>query len=103
MKRLLYSEFATDDLKGILDYIARDKPIAARAFVDAIIGTCHLIAENPEMGMQREDLAPALRMFTHRGYGIYYRNLDTEVMIERVLHPSLDVRRQSFGDYGDEP
>jgi toxin ParE1/3/4 len=98
MKRLLYSDFATDDLKAILDYIARDKPIAARTFVDAIIETCHLIAANPEMGVRREDLAPELRMFTHRGYGIYYRNLDTEVMIERVLHPSLDVRRQSFGD-----
>jgi toxin ParE1/3/4 len=97
MKRLLYSDFATDDLKGILDYVARDKPIAARAFVDAIIETCHQLAANPEMGMRREDLAPALRMFTHQGYGIYYRNLDTEVTIERVLHPSLDVGRQSFG------
>ena len=97
MKRLLYSDFATDDLKGILDFIAQDKPIAARSFIDAIIETCHLIAENPELGMRREDLAPTLRMFTHRGYGIYYRNLDAEVMIERVLHPSLDVRRQSFG------
>ncbi len=48
--------------------------------------------------MRREDLAPALRLFTHRGYGIYYRNLDAEVMIERVLHPSLDVGRQSFGE-----
>ena len=55
MKRLLYSELATDDLKGILDYIARDKPIAARAFVDGIIDTCHLIASNPEIGMWRED------------------------------------------------
>ena len=97
MKRLLYSEFATDDLKGILDYIARDKPIAARSFIDAIIETCHLIAENPEMGMRREDLAPALRMFTHRGYGIYYRNLDTELLIERVLQPSLDIQHQGFG------
>ena len=96
MKRLLYSDFATDDLKNILDYIARDKPIAARAFVDAVIEACHHLAANPEIGMKREDLAPALRMFTHQGYGIYYRNLDNEVMIERVLHPSLDVMRQSF-------
>ena len=98
MKRLFYSEIATDDLKGVLDFIARDKPEAARAFVDAILEQCRLLAENPELGMQREDLAPALRLFTHRGYGIYYRNLDVEVMIERVLHPSLDVRRQSLGD-----
>ena len=97
MKRLLYSDLATGDLKVILGFIARDKPIAARSFINAIIETCHLIAENPDMGMRREDLAPTLRMFTHRGYGIYYRNLDTEVTIERVLHPSLDVRRQVFG------
>jgi plasmid stabilization system protein ParE len=29
-----------DDLKGILDYIAQDKPEAARAFVDDLIKTC---------------------------------------------------------------
>jgi toxin ParE1/3/4 len=98
MKRLLYSELATDDLKGILEYIARDKPIAARSFVDGIIETCHLISRNPEIGMRREDLAEDLRLFTHRGYGIYYRNLDAEVRIERVLHPALDVGRQAFGN-----
>jgi toxin ParE1/3/4 len=98
MKRLRYSAFAADDIIGILEFIARDNPIAARSFVDAIIATCHLIAGNPGMGMLRQDLAPALRSFTHQGYGIYYRNLDTEVMIERVLHPSLDVRRQVFGE-----
>lgn len=97
MKRLFYSELARDDLMGILDYIARDKPNAPRTFVDALIERCHLIAENPEIGMRREDLAPALRLFTHRGYGIYYRNLEDDVMIERVLHPSLDAGRQPFG------
>ena len=97
MKRLLYSEPSLDGLKGILDYIARDKPIAARDFIGSLIERCHLISENPEMGMRRDDLALDLRLFTHRGFGIYYRNLDAEVLIERVLHPSLDVGRQSFG------
>jgi toxin ParE1/3/4 len=96
MKRLLYSDVAADDLKGVLHYIARDKPIAARSFVDAIIATCNSIAQNPEMGTRRDDLAPSLRLFTHQGYGIYYRNLGDNVLIERVLHPALDVRRQSF-------
>lgn len=93
----MISQADTDDLKAILEYIAREKPEAARAFIDAIIERCHLLAENPEIGMLREDLAPTLRLLTHRGYGIYYRNLDADVMIERVLHPSLDVLRQSFG------
>jgi toxin ParE1/3/4 len=98
VKRLSYSALALDDLEGILDYIARDNPDAARAFVGALIETCHLIAEQPEVGVQREELASDLRLFIHRGYGIYYRNLDADVMIERVLHPALDVGRQSFGE-----
>ena len=98
MKRLLYSQSTTRDLNDILDFVARDNPTAAKSFVDDIIETCHLIAENPQMGTRREDLAPALRMFVHQSYGVYYRNLDTEVMIERVLHPSLNVRRQTFGE-----
>jgi toxin ParE1/3/4 len=97
MKRLLYSELAIDDLKGILDFIAKDNPIAARSFVDAVIATCRLFAQHPEMGMLREDVAPMLRVFWHQGYGIYYRNLDTELLIERVLHPSLDIRHLGFG------
>lgn len=93
----MISQADIDDLKAILDFIARDKPAAARAFIDAIIERCQLLAENPELGMLREDLAPALRLPTHRGYGIYDRNLDSDKQIERVLHPSLDVLRQSFG------
>jgi toxin ParE1/3/4 len=95
---LLYSKIAVDDLKEILDFIAKDNPIAARSFIDAVIATCHLLAQHPEMGMLREDVAPTLRVFWHQGYGVYYRNLDTELMIERVLHPSLDVRRKAFGE-----
>jgi toxin ParE1/3/4 len=97
MKRLLYSELAIHDLKGILDFIAKDNPTAARSFIDAVIATCHLISQHPEMGMLREDVAPILRVFWHQDYGIYYRNLDTELLIERVLHPSLDIRHQGFG------
>jgi plasmid stabilization system protein ParE len=31
-------------------------------------------------------------MFAFRGYGIYYRNLEDRVRIERVLHGAMDVR-----------
>jgi toxin ParE1/3/4 len=98
MKRLLSSKIAVNDLQGILDFIAKDDPVAARSFIDAVIATCHRLAQHPEMGMLREDVAPTLRVFWHQGYGVYYHNLDSELMIERVLHPSLDIRRQSFGD-----
>src|SRR3972149_3836630 len=57
---------------------------------------CSLLTHFPQLGSRREDLAERLRLFTYRGYGIYYRDLSDRVRIERVLHPSLDAGTQSF-------
>ena len=96
MKKLVVSEKAYDDLLGILRYIARDKPQVAVGFVDKLQAQCEFLARFPESGTKRDDLAADLRVFTYRGYGIYFRNLPDRVRIERVLPPGLDITRQSF-------
>jgi toxin ParE1/3/4 len=96
MKPLEFSEKSLADLSGILAYIARDKPLAARRFVDELEQQCEFLARFPPLGSQREDLAPQLRLMTHHGYGVYYRDLPEKIRIERVLHPSLDVGGQAF-------
>lgn len=96
MSRLVFSLKSIDDLEGVLRYIARDKPIAAVRFVESIERQCVLLSDFPELGMLREDLAPGLRLFSFRRYGIYYRHLDDEVRIERVLHGALDVTKICF-------
>lgn len=65
-------------------------------FVERLEQQCDSLAHFPEIGTQRDDLAPQLRMFSYRGYGIYYRNLASEVRIERVLHASLNVSFELF-------
>jgi toxin ParE1/3/4 len=84
------------DLEGILRYISRDKPLAAHRFVDDLQQQCELLRRFPQIGSLREELAAQLRLLTHRGYGIYYRDLPDQVRIERVLHPALDVAGQAF-------
>ena len=96
MKSLVVSEKAYDDLLGILQYIARDKPQAAVQFVDKIEQQCEFLARFPDSGTKQEDLAPDLHVFSFRGYGIYFRNLPDRVRIERVLPPGLDITSQSF-------
>lgn len=96
MKKLVFSAKAENDLLNILRYVARDKPQAAARFVDQLEQQCDFLARFPESGTKRDDLAAALRLFTFRGYGIYFRNLDDRVRIERVLPPGLDILRQSF-------
>ncbi len=65
-------------------------------FIDQLEQQCAFLARFPESGTTREDLARRLRLFTFRGYGIYFRNLGDQVRIERVLSPGLDILRQSF-------
>jgi toxin ParE1/3/4 len=96
MKRLIISENAYDDLLSILRFVARDKPQAAVRLVDKLQAQCEFLARFPDSGTERADLAADLRVFTHRGYGIYFRNLTDRVRIERVLPPGLDITQQSF-------
>ena len=98
MMRLIYLSPALTDIEGILEFISNDNPMAAKRFGEGLLETCRMLETNPELGVTRDDLADGLRLFTYRGYGLYYRiNHDRQVvLLGRVLHPALDVRRQSF-------
>jgi toxin ParE1/3/4 len=98
MKALVFSEKARVDLLNILRYIARDKPQAATRFVDHLEQQCEFLARFPDSGTKRDGLASALRLFTFRGYGIYFRNFEDRVRIERVLPPGLDILQQTFDE-----
>ncbi len=96
MKPLVFSEKSLDDLKSILVYIAQDKPNAAVRFVEQLELQCKALAAFPGVGTGRGDLAEHLRLFSFRGYGIYFRDLPDQVRIERVLRASIDVKSQHF-------
>ncbi len=53
MPRVVYAPEADDDFLGIAEYIARDKPEAARRWVAEICETCRTLATQPEIGELR--------------------------------------------------
>ena len=63
-KQLIFSPHAEADLNAILEYIAKDKPIAAVSFVEKLREKCFVLAANPELGELRPDLAEKLRCFS---------------------------------------
>jgi toxin ParE1/3/4 len=96
MKALIFSEKSLEDLDQILRIIAKDKPEAARRFVEKLKKQCEFLAHFPDVGTLRDDLATGLRLFTFRGYGIYFHPSVDQARIERVLHGSLDVMPETF-------
>jgi toxin ParE1/3/4 len=92
MARVLHTRQAREDLLSIWAYIAADSLSAADRLLDSIDRRCSLLAENPNMGRARPDIAPELRYSPVGSYLILYRGISEGVEIVRVLHGARNLR-----------
>ena len=76
MPRLRYSAASKEDLKEIARFIAKDKPVAARQWVAKLGEKCRLVAQHPDIGDDRSDLAYGIRSTYVGSYIVYFRNRD---------------------------
>ncbi|MBO9543181.1 type II toxin-antitoxin system RelE/ParE family toxin [Caulobacter sp.] len=86
MKRLRFSRRAELDLIDIGDWIAKDRPRAARRFVDGIVDRVQSLREASDMGPLYPVYGEGVRGLSFRPYVILYRVSGDDVFIERVIH-----------------
>ena len=92
MPRYVLSPQARDDLRDLRDYIARDNPAAARRVLAELRSAIRRLAQMPEIGHIREDLAEeTLRFWPVRSYLMIYRPDTQPVQIVRVLSGYRDI------------
>ena len=84
------SSRAEIDLIEIWGYIAKDDPLAADRQLDRIDAACEMLAENPQGGPRREDLARGLRFYPVGNYLIFYTTGEDGITVARVLHGARD-------------
>jgi toxin ParE1/3/4 len=89
---------ATIDLDDIWFSIATDSERAADRLVVRIEGAEDRLAEFPEMGPARDDLAAGVRSWTVGEYVIFYGLSPGVVTILRIVHGARDL-----GDLLSEP
>jgi toxin ParE1/3/4 len=53
-----------------------------------------MLAQFPEMGRSRKELAEELRSFPIKPYIIFYKRMETYIGIVRILHQSRDIENQ---------
>ena len=97
MAKLRFTAQAERDLHEIGDFIAQDNPAIAAHFISALEERCRLLAAHPQMGRVRDELGSELRSVAHGRYVIFYRVVQDEVAIIRVLHGARDLRRTLRG------
>jgi toxin ParE1/3/4 len=87
------SSAADKDLDDVWDYISQDSPNAAIKFLRNLDSKFRMLAENPLMGQNRDDLASALRCFSVGNYVIFFRPISDGIEVVRVLHGARDAKR----------
>ena len=92
MTQLKFAPIARQDLHDIFEYISRDKPRAAASWIDKIEEKCKLIATTPEFGESRPEFGKNIRSSVVGRYVIFYRPVNEEIEIARVLPGDRDIR-----------
>jgi toxin ParE1/3/4 len=82
---------AADDLAEIWDYIADDSEEQADLFIDTIDRKLRLLAEQPNLGRPRSELAENMRSFPVGRYVIFYIVMPLCIQVVRVLHGARDL------------
>lgn len=91
MSRFSLSQLARTDLAEIREYVARDKPLAARRLLSGFFERFRLLAEFPVLGEKRDDLRSNLRSFSVGNYVVFYFPDAHGVQIVRVVHGARNI------------
>lgn len=100
--RIRYTQQAIDDLDAIFDYICLDDPDAARNNLNKFKSSIEKLAATPYHGAAlRTDsavmIAAGYRYIVVSPYLVFYRVVDSEVRIGRILHSRQDWLSLLFG------
>ncbi|MDR6816681.1 toxin ParE1/3/4 [Neorhizobium sp. 2083] len=93
-KAVVYSSRARDDMLDIWSWIADKSGLAmADAVVRRIDARILRLADHPEMGPGRSDIAQSARMLVIERWLALYAIVDDTVRIVRIIDGSADLRR----------
>ena len=83
---------AETDLETILEDLQQRNPAVAERYANEFYDKGKALAQFPEIGRSRPEIAPHLRSMLVKPYVIFYRIHDDEVQILRILHGRQDLR-----------
>ncbi len=100
--RIRYTQQAVDDMDAIFDYIVLENQDAARKMLSEFAKGIEGLAESPYIGAAIRTDEPVMitagyRYLVVSPYLIFYRVVDGEVRIGRILHSRQDWLQLLFG------
>ena len=84
--RVVVAPAAHDDLMEIGEYIAQDSPDNARQWIAQLEQAIASLTSMPERAAKRDDLRTGYRVLPVGSHLIFFRIIEREVQIARVIH-----------------
>ncbi len=83
---------ASRDIEAIADYLATRSSLSrSEQFLNGIDSTLQRIAQFPQIGRKRDELYPGLRSLPYEQYLIFYRLLNDDIEVLRVVSGYQDL------------
>lgn len=97
MAELIWTEPALSDLDAIADYIALDKPAAARALVQGIFAHVEQLQGHPESGSPVRELPnSAYRQIVEPPCRIFYKLDGRKIFVVHVMRSEMHLRARQL-------
>jgi toxin ParE1/3/4 len=88
------TEAAKKDLRGISAYTKKTWGVnQEKAYRESIRAALMVIANHPEIGLKREELAEGLRSFSVGRHIAYYLERSGTIEVARILHSAMDKEK----------
>lgn len=82
------------DLENIFEYTVYEFNYdQAIKYLDSFDAILENLSANPNLGRLRNEIRNELRSITHSKHVIFYRIIENEIIILRILHGSRDLPR----------
>lgn len=94
--KVSFSPAAQADLLDIAVFIAQNNPARALTFVDELESKCDALGGAPGIGTLRPELGEGICMLPHGRYLIFYRAVNQDLRIERIMHGARDIGGDDF-------
>lgn len=96
MARIIRSPEAKADALEIWSYIAEDNPTAADRLLDRFDNLFRQLLAQPQLGKAVPELAVNLRFIPVGAYLIFYRLVENDIQVVRILHGARDITAEFF-------
>ena len=93
MPGFIFTDKAEKDLINIIDFTVEQWGAEkAHKYINGLEETAQIIADNPEIGINRESLLEGLSCFPYESHILYYYKQANQIAIIRVLHQNMEPK-----------